>query len=140
MTIAKRLKEFKSIMHLTSLEVSKELDISVRTFGSYERDEALPGSKFYYMLINKYNVNVNWLISGIGTMFINQNLPYNNDSISQLQAEIKFSNNDMNALLEMLKAESGRKIILKLIDVKRGDKNSIDYLINSLEGIKAVFN
>ena len=92
------------------------------------------------MLINKYNVNVNWLISGIGTMFINQNLPYNIDSISQLQAEIKFSNNDMNTLLEMLRVESGRKIILKLIDVKRGDKNAIDYLINSLEGIKAVFN
>ena len=70
MTIGKRIKELKTILHLTSLEMANELSIPVRTIGSYERDEAQPGPKFLNALIDKFCVNINWLLSGRGNMFI----------------------------------------------------------------------
>lgn len=139
MTIAKRLREFRASMRLTSSEVANALGIPVRTIGSYERGEVLPGSKFYDLMIEKYNMNINWLISGRGTMFINQQLPENKDSISKLQEEIKLSNDDMETLIEMLKSEASRNVLLKFIEVKRGNKEALNSLIANLQGIRAIF-
>lgn len=139
MTIGKRLKEFRALKHLTILEMSKELNIPVRTAGSYERGEVLPSSKFYSLMIERYNLNINWLISGRGTMFINQDIKKDNDSILQLQEKIKLSNDDMNKLIEMLKSDASRSIILKIIEIKKGNKEALNSLIDNLQGIKAVF-
>lgn len=139
MTIAKRLREFRAFKRLTSSEVANALGIPVRTVGSYERGEVLPGSKFYDLMIQNYDVNVNWLISGRGTMFINQDVPVNQDSILQLQQEIKLSNEDMETLISMLKSEASRNVLLKFIEVKRGNKEALNSLISNLQGIKAVF-
>ena len=136
MTIAKRLREFRTTRHLTALEVANTLDIPARTIGSYERSEVLPGSKFYGLMIQKYNVNVNWLISGTGTMFINQNISENEDSISQLQEKIKFTNEQMNLLVDMLKSESSRSIFTKLIEIKKGNMSALDSLISDLQNLR----
>jgi len=137
MTIAKRLKEFRAAMHLTALETADKLGIPARTIGSYERGEVLPGSKFYDLMIKKYNINLNWLVTGRGSMFISQNLP--KDSLAEFQEEIKLSNKDMETLAGMLKSEASRDMILKFIEVKRGNKEALSSLITSLEGIKSVF-
>ena len=139
MTIGKRLREFRTIKRLTASEVAKKLDIPTRTVGSYERGEVLPGTKFYDLMIQKYDINVNWLISGIGNMFLSETIMQNDDSISKLQKEINLSNDDMNSLIELLKSESGRNIMLKFIAVKRGNKTALDSLIANLQGIKAIF-
>ena len=139
MSIAKRLREFRIIKRLTLTEFAKKLNISVRTLGSYERDKMLPGSKFYDLMIQVYNVNANWLITGVGTMFINENVKKNEDSILQLQEEIRFSNEDMSTLISILKSEASRDLVMKLIEIKRGNKKALDSLIANLEGIKAIF-
>ena len=137
--ISKRLKEFRATKHLTSLEVANTLGIPVRTVGSYERGEVLPGSKFFNLLIQKFDININWLISGRGTMFINQSIPKDNDSLAHLQEEIKLSNEDMKILIDMLKSEASRDMLLKFIEIKRGNKEALDSLINNLKGIKALY-
>ncbi len=139
MTIAKRLREFRTVKRLTASEVANVLDIPVRTVGSYERGEVQPGTKFYDLMIQKYDINVNWLITGIGKMFIDEEIPKNNDSIIQLQREINFSNEEMKSLVELLQSEAGRNMILKFIAVKRGNKEALNTLIDNLQGIKAVF-
>ncbi len=139
MTVAKRLKEFRTVKRLTALEVAKTLDIPARTVGSYERGEVLPGTKFYDLMIQKYDININWLITGIGKMFINDSSEKNNDSISQLQEEIKLSNEDMKVFIELLKSEAGRNMLLKFIAIKHGSKEALDSLIENLQGIRAVF-
>lgn len=139
MTIAKRLREFRAIKRLTSSEVANKLGIPVRTLGSYERGEVLPGSKFYNLMIENYDININWLISGRGSMFISQNVVQNKDSISQLQEEIKLSNDDLKMLIDILKSDASRNMILKFIDIKRGNKDALNTLIANLQGIKAVF-
>ena len=70
MTIAKRLKEYRKKQHLTVIEIANILMIPVRTFGSYERGEVLPGTKFYIKMLDKFNVNLNWLIAGRGNMLL----------------------------------------------------------------------
>ena len=90
-------------------------------------------------MIEKYSINVNWLISGIGSMFINQDVDVNEDSISQLQQKINFSNENMQMLISILSSEASRSLILKLIEVKRGNKEALNSLIANLQGIKAVF-
>ena len=139
MTISKRLREFKAANRLTLTEIANKLNMPPRTIGSYERGEVLPGTKFYNLMIENYNINVNWLITGIGTMYINQTVPENEDSILQLQEETKISNDDMNILIKMLKSEASRNMILKLIDIKKGNKEALESLISNLQGIKAVF-
>ena len=139
MTIAKRLKEFKNVKHLTASELANILGIPVRTVGSYERGEVLPGAKFFNLLINNFNVNINWLLTGRGTMFINEDIPVNKDSIAQLQEEIQLSNDDMQTLISMLKSEASRNMILKFLEIKRGNKAALDSLIDNLKGIRAVY-
>ena len=70
MTVGKRIKELKSTLNITSSDLAKALDIPVRTIGSYERDEAQAGAKFFNAFIEKYRVNANWVLTGQGNMFI----------------------------------------------------------------------
>ena len=72
MTIARRIKEIKLVLHLTSIELANKLDIPVRTIGSYERAEAQPSPKFLTALYEQLNIDINWLLSGKGNMFLDR--------------------------------------------------------------------
>lgn len=120
-------------LKITSLELSKELNIPVRTIGSYERDEAIPSAKFFKALLERKNINANWLISGKGSMFFKEEeTPLNTQKLNNL-SEIEF--NKINNILE---SEASREMVLKLAEVKRGNKEALDSLIQNLQGIKAI--
>ena len=139
MTIGKRIKELKSILHLTSLEMANELSIPVRTIGSYERDEAQPGPKFLNALIDKFCVNINWLLSGRGNMFITKKAEKDIAYIAQLQERLKLTNEELNGLIDILDADASREMVLKFIEIKKGNKEALDSLISNLQGIKAIY-
>ena len=138
MTIGKRIKELKTILHLTSLEMANELSIPVRTIGSYERDEAQPGPKFLNALIDKFCVNINWLLSGRGNMFITKKAEKDIAYIAQLQERLKLTNEELNGLIDILDADASREMVLKFILIKKGNKEALDSLIYNLQGIKAI--
>ncbi len=139
MTIGKRIKELKTILHLTSLEMANELSIPVRTIGSYERDEAQPGPKFLNALIDKFCVNINWLLSGRGNMFITKKAEKDIAYIAQLQERLKLTNEELNGLIDILDADASREMVLKFIEIKNGNKEALDSLIYNLQGIKAIY-
>ena len=139
MSIGKRIKELKTILHLTSLEMANELSIPVRTIGSYERDEAQPGPKFLNALIDKFCVNINWLLSGRGNMFITKKAEKDIAYIAQLQDRLKLTNEELNGLIDILDADASREMVLKFIEIKRGNKGASDSLIYNLQGIKAIY-
>ncbi|HIS89686.1 TPA: helix-turn-helix transcriptional regulator [Candidatus Avigastranaerophilus faecigallinarum] len=139
MTIGKRIKELKTILHLTSLEMANELSIPVRTIGSYERDEAQPGPKFLNALIDKFCVNINWLLSGRGNMFITKKAEKDIAYIAQLQERLKLTNEELNGLIDILDADASREMVLKFIEIKKGNKEALDSLIYNLQGIKAIY-
>ena len=134
MSIGKRIKELKTILKLTSLDLSKELNIPVRTIGSYERDEAIPSAKFFQALLEIKNINANWLISGKGSMFLEkepQKIVSENNLINISEAELM----QISTLLE---SEASREMVLKLAEIKKGNKEALDSLIQNLQGIKAI--
>ncbi len=139
MSIGKRIKELKTILHLTSLEMANELSIPVRTIGSYERDEAQPGPKFLNALIDKFSVNINWLLSGRGNMFITKKAEKDIAYIAQLQERLKLTNEELSGLIDILDADASREMVLKFIEIKKGNKEALDSLIYNLQGIKAIY-
>ena len=140
MTIGKRIKELKSVLHLTSSELALKLNIPVRTIGSYERDEAQPGYKFLNALIEVFYVNINWLLTGKGNMFISKKTESDINYIASLKEKLNLTDDELSGLIEILDSDASREMILKFIEIKKGNKEALDSLILNLQGIKAIYS
>lgn len=139
MSIGKRIKELKKCLDVTSAQLAKNLDIPVRTIGSYERNEAQPGAKFFNALLEQYNVNANWLISGQGNMFLSYRTEADLTYIAELKGKLNLSDVEMEGLIEILDSDASREMVLKFIEIKHGNKEALDSLIYNLQGIKAIY-
>lgn len=139
MTIGKRVKELKNALSMTSSELAEKLNIPVRTIGSYERDEATPGAKFLAALVDDLNVNVNWLLTGRGSMFISKKAENDISYIAHLQEKLKLKNDEIDGLIDLLDSEASREMVLRFIEIKKGNKEALDSLIYNLQGIKAIY-
>ena len=140
MTIGKRIKELKTRLKITSAEMANELDIPVRTIGSYERDEAQAGAKFFNALIEKYQVNINWLLTGIGNMFISSKTEIDVKYLAQIEQQLNLTAEELDGLIQILDADASRDMVMKFIEIKKGNKEALDTLIQNLQGIKAIYN
>ena len=140
MTIGKRIKELKAKLKITSVELARELDIPVRTIGSYERDEAQAGAKFFSALIEKYKVNANWLLSGNGSMFISSKTEIDLKYLAKIEQQLDLTAEELEGLIQILDADASRDMVMKFIEIKKGNKEALDSLIQNLQGIKAIYN
>lgn len=139
MSIGKRIKEIRNALNLTSAGLANRLEIPVRTIGSYERDEVPPGPKFLLALMEKLYVNINWLLSGQGNMFISVKTEIDLQYIASLQQKLNLKKEDIMGLMEILDSEASRDMVFKFIEIKRGNKEALDSLIYNLQGIKAIY-
>ena len=139
MGIGKRIKELRNYLHITSAELAQKLSIPVRTIGSYERDEAQPGPKFLNALIEHYHVNINWLLTGKGNLFISAKTEIDLEYLADLQNRLNLSNEEMTGLIDILDTDASREMVLKFIEIKKGNKEALDSLILNLQGIKAIY-
>lgn len=139
MTIAKRIKEIKLTLRLTSADLAKKLDIPVRTIGSYERSEAQPSPKFLTALYEQLSVNINWLLSGKGNMFLDKNAMLDMGTMADIQNSLSLTLEQTNNLIELLDSPASREMVLKLIEIKKGNKEALDALLQNLQGIKAIY-
>ena len=139
MTIGKRIKELRLNLGITAALLADRLAIPVRTIGSYERDEAQPGTKFLNALIEFYHVNINWLLTGNGAMFVSPKMESDISYISELKTRLNLSEKEMDGLIDILDADASRDMVLKFIEIKQGNKEALDSLIQNLQGIKAIY-
>ena len=139
MTVGKRIKRLKNKLNITSSALADKLSIPVRTIGSYERDEVPPSEKFLNALITNFHVNINWLLTGNGEMFIN--VKDENDLIymNKLQDKFSLSDDEVVGLLDVLECSASREMVLRFIQIKKGNKEALDSLIYNLQGIKAIY-
>lgn len=140
MNLGKRVKELRSTLNLTAGELAEKLDIPVRTIGSYEREEAQPGPKFLNALIDKYYVNINWLLTGKGDMFISNKAGIDINYMATLKDRLGLSNEQIYGLIDILDSAASREMVLKFIEIKKGNKEALDSLIYNLQGIKAIYS
>ena len=135
MSIGKRAN-----LHLTSNELAEKLNIPVRTIGSYEREEAQPSPKFLNALIENYYININWLLTGKGNMFISNRTEADINYIAQLQDRLNLSDEEISGLIDILDSDASREMVLKFIEIKKGNKEALESLIYNLQGIKAIYS
>jgi len=65
-----RLKKIRQTLGFTQEAFSKILSISKPTLVRYEGGGREPDAGLLSVLINKYRVNINWLLTGEGEMFL----------------------------------------------------------------------
>lgn len=68
--VGKRLKNVRSSLKLSQSEMAHALNISNCYLSHIETGIGNPGIEFFTKLIKEYNVNLNYLMSGDGSMFI----------------------------------------------------------------------
>lgn len=83
-TFGKRLASFRNHINLSQMEFAKLLEINPVTLSNYERGRRFPDVTILNVLREKTNVNLNWLISGDGTMF-----EFKSDAISSKKEKSK---------------------------------------------------
>ena len=64
-----KLKIIRKKLPATQEEMAKLLDVSYRTYTSYERDENNPPYSMLVILCKKYKINLNWFVADEGDMF-----------------------------------------------------------------------
>lgn len=80
-----RLKKIRKNLAFTQDSLACELGMATRTYASYEREENNPPYSMLLMLLQKYNVNMNWFISGEGQMF---NAPKYEEVESEIESKV----------------------------------------------------
>jgi transcriptional regulator with XRE-family HTH domain len=67
-----RLKEFRKFLKKTLKDFAKETGLSNSNISRIERGEIFPNFEFLSNLQKKFDLNLNWVNLGIGSMFLNK--------------------------------------------------------------------
>jgi len=67
--LSNRIKKIRKILDLTQTEFGNKLQIPFSTISRYENGEVKPGFDVLYKIGKIYDVNMNWLFTGEGSMF-----------------------------------------------------------------------
>jgi transcriptional regulator with XRE-family HTH domain len=81
--IGKRLKEVRKILRLTLEEISKKTGLSKSGISYMEIGNKKPSSVYMCELSEQFNVNINWVLTGKGSMFkpdVELNLKFGEDN------------------------------------------------------------
>lgn len=113
-SIRERIKFLrKNELKMTQIEFGKRLGSASSTVVGWEKGDRTPPEATIKLICNEFNVNYNWLVDGIGDVFIE----------------------DDESTIEMLKRDYNlRDVEVRLIEeFLKLDENERDVLINYLE-------
>ena len=66
-----RLKQLRAALDMQQGDFANKIGILQQQLSKYERGENKPSAEFFIKLYEKVNVNINWLLTGNGKMFVN---------------------------------------------------------------------
>ncbi|NIM18185.1 MAG: helix-turn-helix domain-containing protein [Candidatus Aminicenantes bacterium] len=64
-----RLKAIRKRLKMLQAEFCEKLNISVTNLSEIENNKTRPGYDFFYKIVKEFDVNLNYLVFGEGTMF-----------------------------------------------------------------------
>ena len=79
MSFGKRLKEVLKKLNLTQIALSKKIGTSNVVINRYVKGKTTPDYNFLNKLAAIYNININWLLTGEGSIFPTRNIKKIND-------------------------------------------------------------
>lgn len=76
--VSLRLRELRDSLGYSQKKMGDLLNIAQTTYANYESGKANIPDELKIKLLNKLKLNINWLLSGYGNMFINEDYPESN--------------------------------------------------------------
>ncbi len=72
--IGQRMKMVRKILNKSQMTLAKELSISKQAVSNIENSKSMPSIPILSKLLIDFNVNINYLLSGEGEMFVHSEL------------------------------------------------------------------
>ena len=83
---------------------------------------------------------MNWLLTGNGSMFISAKSDIDVKYLAKIEQQFDLTAEELEGLIQILDADASRDMVMKFIEIKKGNKDALDSLIQNLQGIKAIYN
>ena len=112
-----RIKAIRKSLKLSQTEFGKQIGVTIGVIRNLEDGVTQLRSPQFELFCKVYNVNPDWLLSGIGEMF----LPHNDNTLSSLQKEYNLSDNAM-------------KLIHNFIQMNAAQQDELLHTLNQLIG------
>lgn len=76
-SVKERLLFYRKQLNLTQQEFAEKLGVLSTTVSKYERGDIVPATDFYRKLSKVFNLDLNWLITGVGysTVLVKELIP-----------------------------------------------------------------
>lgn len=74
MTLGKRIVEYRKQIRCSQKTLAERLEIMPSTLGKYESGRSIPGGGFLQKLALSTDIDMNWLLTGQGSMLITDTL------------------------------------------------------------------
>lgn len=72
MSLSKRLKEARTALKIGQKEFAEAIGIIYQSLSKYERGEIKPTAELLTKIAETHKININWLLTGNGQMFLDQ--------------------------------------------------------------------
>lgn len=106
-SIQERIFELRKILKLNQTSFARKAGLTKTSVSQAETGKRLPTPFTIEKMCNAFSINKDWLLSGVGEIFIGDlNIPsnlvnsYENELTKQLQDEIKFLRDILKTILE----------------------------------------
>ena len=87
MTFGDRLISFRKARKITQIELGEAIGMKQASIHDYEKNKVSPSIETIQKIANHYNVNLNWLLTGKGPMYLPDDVPAV-DKLEELKREI----------------------------------------------------
>jgi transcriptional regulator with XRE-family HTH domain len=126
-----RLKILRRKLGISQKEMARELGVPFTLISKYECGKIKPGADMLSKIALRYNVNLNWLLTGQGNIFVEPD-----DSTNFSDPLIPFSSEEDYLILKKL-SESPviKEFVVKLIKARSGDKKALSEIREMLKGL-----
>lgn len=115
----KRIKEIRQNAGMTQREFADRIGVSRNTIAAYETDVRVPIDAIIVSICREFNVNEDWLRTGLGNMY------------AEVNPDIQLS----KALGSLLREEAGsfkKQLILSLLELNQKEWDTLEKLITSV--------
>jgi len=86
--MGERIKELRKFFNFSQARFADNLKISQGFLSDVEKDKKIPGSSFLLSLLKYYGVNINWLLTGRGEMFLKEDIYISEEERENLKDNI----------------------------------------------------
>ena len=110
--IGNRLAQFRKKLGLSQKELAELAGVNRVYLAQIETGRTNPSFNVIYNIYRKYALSIDWLLSGNGSMTIDQSIEQNNEHLQLLDFQEEFIKK-----LNLHKTESQKKILKAVFDI-----------------------